>query len=169
MYVNRFAITLRHLHHLPGCKQTGLVGADSVTPRLQELSRMTVVATFKRDRPVAGYIGRRRMHIGAIGQVKGITHLVGIHLVLFIMQKDRVALHIIEREVQVVGIVSEDGSKITPQGLHEVGISLSVELFLEFDGLVGNQMQVVVQRQCLIAVAHVLIDDRAAGEHDRHR
>ena len=99
-------------------------------------------------------------------QIDGVTHLVGIHLVLLMVQTGEIALDVVEREVQVAGIVGKDRSGIILQGLDEVGIGPAVELLLEFDGQVGHQMQVVVQLQVFTAVAQVVVDDRAGGEAD---
>ena len=104
------------------------------------------------------------MTVLTTGQVDGVTHLVGIHLVLLVMQTGKVALGVVEREVQIAGIVSEHRSSIILQGFDKIGICPSVELLLEFDGQVGHQMQVIVQLQVFAAIAQVIVDNRAGGE-----
>ena len=129
---------------------------------------MTEVRAFERGCPVAFDIGDGRVHILAERHEEGVAHLIGVHLMTFVMQKGTVALHVVEREVDVTGIVGEDGIQIIPQGLQEVGVIFPVELLLEFDRQVGDQMQVVVQRHLLITVAQILIDHRAAREENHH-
>ena len=138
MYILRLAGTFRHLQPLTGGEQAGLMGTDSITPRLQERCRTTEVRAFERDNAVAIHIGRRQMPILAVRHEEGVAHLVGFHPVLLVVQTGIVALDFIEREIQVVAIVSKDGRQIVPQGLQEIGISLLVELLLQFDRQVGD-------------------------------
>ena len=144
------------------------MSTDGITARLQELCRSAMIAPFLGDNPVSIHICGRQMHIITVRDIECITHLVGIHLVLFMMQTGEIALSVVEREVQVMGIVRENRRKISPQRLQQPGISLLIQLFLEFDRQVGHQMQFVIQFQCLITVAQVFINRRAAREYDRH-
>ena len=150
------------IDHLTSRKQTGLVGCDMIILRQSELGCLSQVAAFECRHAIAGDIGHRQVTVLTTRHADGVTHLVGIHLVLFVVQTGEVALSVVEREIQVAGIVSEHRSCIILQGLDEVGIGPAVELVLEFDGQIGHQMQVVMQHQVLkvlTTVAQVIVDD----------
>ena len=72
------------------------------------------------------------MHIMTHGQVKRIAGLVGIHHMLVVLQSQRVAFGIVEREIYIVCEVSEDNLQVTLQCRSHLQVGLRAQLCLEF-------------------------------------
>ena len=107
-------------------------------------------------------IGCGQMQVVAAGNVQRVLLFLTVHVVLVVLQTYGVALHIIEREVHIVGIVVEHGAQVCLQrtrqlyvGLQrQVGLQLRLQLGLD----VGHQLQLVVHLEA--AVREVVIDGR---------
>ena len=104
------------------------------------------------------------MHIVAHRQVQLIAGLIGVHDMLVMLQTGRVALRIVEREVDIVGIVGEDIVEVILQGLGQLDVRLRGQLGLQLCGHVRHQRQLIVHLRLLRglhAVAEVFVDYRA--------
>ena len=76
---------------------------------------MTLLIIDKADNMIVNHIGYSQMHVLTLWQIQRIAGLIGIHHMLVVLQADRVAHCIIEREIDVMSEVSEDGSQMGAQ------------------------------------------------------
>ena len=125
---------------------------------------MTVIVTLERHLLIVSHVGQGQVHIVALRQLDGVTLLTGIHHVLFVVKPRRVARRVIEREVDVVGVVRKYATQMTAQGRGHTRIDISAEFGCQFNGHIGDQPDLVVHCDLLAAVALILVDQRATRQ-----
>ena len=111
------------------------------------------------------------MHILSHRQVQRIAGLISIHDMLIMLQTGRVTLCVVEREVDIVGIVGEDIIEVILQGVGQLDIRFRIQLGPQLSGHVRHERQLIVELRLLRrlhAVAQILIDHRTAWQDDRH-
>ena len=160
VHVEVLVDALQHLHGLTGREDTRTVGVDGVAGHLLQTGTVTVVIVLQRHQFIVDDVGRGQVHILAHGQVQGVTGLVGIHDMLVVLQTGRVALRVVERQIDIVGEVGEDIAQLGTQRLGDVQVGLRGELRLQLGGHVRHQAQLIVHLRLLDAVAQVLVDHR---------
>ena len=108
VYVEVLVDTFEYLHGLTGCEESCRVRVDGVSAVLLQMRGMTALIANQFDEWIVNNIGNGQMHVLSFGQVEGIAGLIGVHDMLVVLQSERVALRIVEREVDVVCEVGED-------------------------------------------------------------
>ena len=109
-------------------------------------------------------VSHSHVHILADGNVKGVAGLVCVHDVGLVVKNNGVFLYVVERKVNIVGIVGENAAQMLFEGCCSGReFNLGRELGLQFRGHVGNQAKLVVQMVIGFAIAHILVNKAAAA------
>ena len=107
-------------------------------------------------------IRHRQMHIVVHRQIQRVTGLVGIHDMTVVLQTYGVVDCIVERQIDIMGIIAEYLTQMGTQGSSQLEISLCRQLRLNLGGHIGHQLQFVVHLSLCAAVALILVNHRAA-------
>ena len=99
------------------------------------------------------------MHILSFGQVQGIAGLIGVHDMLVVLQTQRVANGIVERQVDIVGKIGEDAGEMGTQRMSQTQLRLSGQLRLYLGGHISHQAQLIVQLVVVTAHRQVVVND----------
>ena len=112
-------------------------------------------------------IRHSQVHILVHRQIERVTGLVGIHDMAVVLQAYRVVNSIVERQIDIVGIIAENLTQVSAQGTGQLYICLCRQLRLNLGGHIGHQLQFVIYISLCTAITQVLVNDRATREDDR--
>ena len=84
-------------------------------------------------------IGGGQMHILTHRQIQRVSGLVRVHNVLIMLQTNRITHSIIEREIHIVGKISEDTGKKTTEVIGQRLLGLGGQLGLNLGLHIGHQ------------------------------
>ena len=163
VYVKGLIDTVLDIHIVTGSEQTRGLRGNGVAIYLRQMCPMAKLCIEGIHALFLLYISCRQMLVVTTGNVQSVRLLLTVHVVLVVFQTDGVTRHVVEREVYIVGIVTEDGTQVCLQRRCqlEVGQKFQVgrQLCLQLRLNVCHKIQLVVYLEA--AVRQVIVNCRA--------